>query len=59
MGEMRNAYNILVEKLQRESTLRRSTCGWEVYIKMGLREIRLEGMNCISWLRTGSNGGFL
>jgi hypothetical protein len=34
MGEMRNAYKILVGKPVRKRPLGRSRCGWEVYIRM-------------------------
>jgi hypothetical protein len=52
VGEMTKAQKTLVGKPQRDSTLGRSSCRWEVNNKMGLRKIRRNGMNCISWIRT-------
>jgi hypothetical protein len=39
MGEMRNAYNILVGKSERKRPLRRSRHRWGDNIRMELREI--------------------
>jgi hypothetical protein len=40
MGEMRNAYKILVGKSEGKKPLGRPRCGWE-----GLREIGRKGMD--------------
>jgi hypothetical protein len=47
MGEMRNAYNILVGKPEGNRPLWRPGRGWKDNIKMDLREIRSEGVNWI------------
>jgi hypothetical protein len=39
MGEVRNAYNILVGKPEERRPLRRPMCRWEDNIKMDLRKI--------------------
>jgi hypothetical protein len=39
MGEKRNAYSILVEKVEGKIQLERSRCRWERGIKMVVREI--------------------
>jgi hypothetical protein len=38
MGEMRNAYKILIRKLEGKRPLRRPRCRWKDNIRMGLRE---------------------
>jgi hypothetical protein len=38
MEEMRNAYKIMVGKLERKRSLRRPRCRWEDNIKMELTE---------------------
>jgi hypothetical protein len=43
MGEMRNAYKILVGKPARKRPLRRPRCRWEDNIKIDLREIGFGG----------------
>jgi hypothetical protein len=43
MGEMRNAYKILVGKPERKRPLGRLRCRLKDNIKMNLREIQLEG----------------
>jgi hypothetical protein len=40
MGEMRNAYKILVRKAERKRPLGRYRRGWEDDIKMNVKEIR-------------------
>jgi hypothetical protein len=39
VGEMTNAYKILVGKLEGETPCERSRCRWEDNIRMDLREI--------------------
>jgi hypothetical protein len=39
MGDMRNAYKILVRKPEGQRPLRSSRCRWENNIRMDLREI--------------------
>jgi hypothetical protein len=39
MGEVRGAYNILVQTLEERRPLGRPKCKWEDNIKMDLREI--------------------
>jgi hypothetical protein len=47
IGEMRNAYKILVGKPERKSPLGRSRHRWEDNIRMYLREIVWE---CVGWV---------
>jgi hypothetical protein len=47
MGEMRNAYRILVEKLEGRRPLGRPRHGWVDNIKMNLGEIGWDGMDWI------------
>jgi hypothetical protein len=47
MGEMRNAYNILIRKLEGKRPLKRPRHSSENNIKMALREIGLKGVNRI------------
>jgi hypothetical protein len=47
MGEKRNAYRILVGKLEGKSPLGRPRLRWEDNIKMDLREIAWDGMDWI------------
>jgi hypothetical protein len=46
-GEMRNAYNILVEKPERKRPIRRPRHRWQNNIGMDLREIGWEG---VEWM---------
>jgi hypothetical protein len=43
----RTIYRILVEYLEGKRPLQRPRCRWVVNIKMDLREIGWDGMNCI------------
>jgi hypothetical protein len=45
MGEMRNAYNILVGKSEGKRPLTRPRCRWEDNIRMYLRKIGWEGVD--------------
>jgi hypothetical protein len=47
MGELRNAYRILVQKLEGKRPLRRPGCIWEDNIRMDLREIQWEDVDWI------------
>jgi hypothetical protein len=47
MGEKRNACRILVGKSERTRPLRRPRRSWVDDIKMDLREIRCDDMDCI------------
>jgi hypothetical protein len=44
IGEMSNAYNILVGKPEGKEPLGRPRCRWEDNIRMDLREIEWEGV---------------
>jgi hypothetical protein len=59
MGEMRNAYKILVWNLEGKIELERSWCRWEDNIKMDLKEQGMTVWTQFSWLRTGFSGRFL
>jgi hypothetical protein len=56
MGEMRNAYKILVGKPEGKRELWRSGCRWKDSIRMDLGEIRWEG---VEWFRIGTSGRLL
>jgi serine/threonine protein kinase HipA of HipAB toxin-antitoxin module len=45
MGEMRNAYKILVRKPEGMKPLRGPTCRWEDITRMDLREIESESVD--------------
>jgi hypothetical protein len=47
MHEMRNAYQIVVVKSKGKRPLGRRMCRWEDNIKMDLREIAWDGMDCM------------
>jgi hypothetical protein len=47
MGETRNAYRILVGKPEGKRPLGRPRCRWVDSIKIGLREIGWDGVDCI------------
>jgi hypothetical protein len=47
MGVKRNAYRILVGKPEGQGPLGRPTCRWVDNIKMDLREIGWDGVDCV------------
>jgi len=47
MGEMRNAYKILVRKPEGKKPLRSPWCRWEDNIRMDFREIEWESVDWI------------
>jgi hypothetical protein len=60
MGEGRNAYGVLVGKLEGKRQLGRPSCRWEDGIKMYLTEIGWGGVwSGFTWLRIGTVGGLL
>jgi hypothetical protein len=59
MGEKKNAYRILVGKLEGKRPLERSRRRWENNIKMDLREMRWGGMNRIDLAQNTTSGGLL
>jgi hypothetical protein len=48
MGDIRNAYKILVRKPEVKRPLGRARHGWEDNIKMDLEEMEWKGVNCIN-----------
>jgi hypothetical protein len=62
MEEIRNAYKVLVGKLEGKKPLGRRRCRWEYNIGMDLRQIGWGGggvwTGCI-WFRMGKNGVLL
>jgi hypothetical protein len=58
-GEARGVYRVLVRRPERKRPLGRSRRRWEDNIKMGVREIGIDGANWIGWFRIGSSGGLL
>jgi hypothetical protein len=56
MGEWRGVYRVLVWRPKGKRPLGRPRCRWEDNIKMDLRGIGIDWVNCISWLRIGSSG---
>jgi hypothetical protein len=59
--EKRNAYRILVGKLEGKRPLGRPRRRWVDNIKMDLRDIGWDGVDWIGliWLRIGTSGGLL
>jgi hypothetical protein len=47
MGEGRGVYRVLVGRPEGKRPLGRSRCRWKNNIKTDLREIRIDGTNCI------------
>jgi hypothetical protein len=58
MGEGTGVYRVLVGRPEGKRPLGRPRRGWEDNIKLDLKEISM-GRTVFSWLRVGSNGGFL
>jgi hypothetical protein len=48
MGELRNVYSILVGKPEGRRQLGKPRCRWEYNIRMGLRKIGWEGVDCMN-----------
>jgi hypothetical protein len=46
MEDMRNSYKILIGTPEGKRPLERTRCKWEYNIRMYLREIGCEGMDC-------------
>jgi hypothetical protein len=59
MGEMMNAYRILVGELEGKRPLGRPRCRCNDNIKMDLREIGWGGMDWIDLAKIGTTGGLL
>jgi hypothetical protein len=59
MGEMRNAYNILVGKIEGKRPLGRRRHRWEDNIRMDLRENGGKFWNGCIWLRIVTSGALL
>jgi hypothetical protein len=59
MGEMRNAYSILVGKPERKRSLGRPTSRCEDNIRMDLREIVLGVWAGFIWVTLGTSGWLL
>jgi hypothetical protein len=59
MGEGRGVYMVLVGTREGKRPLGRYKRRWEDNIKMDLREIEIDGANCIRLAQIGSNGGIL
>jgi hypothetical protein len=57
MWEKRNAYRVLVGKLEGKRPLERPRRRWVNNIKMDLREIGWDGMDWMIWFRIGTSGG--
>jgi hypothetical protein len=55
MGETRNAYRMLVGKPEGMRPVERLRCKWVDNIKIGLREIGLDGMDCIDLDQDGDH----
>jgi hypothetical protein len=53
MGEGRGVYRVLVGRPEGRRPLARPRRRWEDNIKMDLREIRIEGANCIHLVQDG------
>jgi hypothetical protein len=59
MGEMRNAYTILVGKPEGKRPLGRPRCRWEDDIRMDLREVGWKVWNGFLWLQIWISGRLL
>jgi len=59
MGELRNAYRMVVGKSEGKRPFGRPRRTWEYNIKMDLREIGCEVWSGFIWLRIGTSSGLL
>jgi len=59
MGEMRNAYKILVGKPEGKTPLRRLRRKWEDNIRIDVRELWREVWTRFIWHKVGTSGGLL
>jgi hypothetical protein len=59
MGDMRNAYSILVEKPEGKIQLRRPGRKWDDNIKMDFMEIVWKIVKWFIWLRIGTSDELL
>jgi hypothetical protein len=60
MGEMRNAYSILVGKPKGKRPFGRPRCRWEDNIRMDLKRNRVGNVwTGFIWIRIGTSGGLL
>jgi hypothetical protein len=57
MGEMRDAYRVLVGKPEGRRSLGKPRRRWEDNIKMDLREVRSGAWTGWNWLRIGTGSG--
>jgi hypothetical protein len=58
-GGKRNAYRVLVGKSEGKRPLGRTRRRWVGNIEIDLREIGLDGMDWLIWIRVGTSGGLL
>jgi hypothetical protein len=56
MGDMRNAYKILIGIPERKRPLGRPNYRWKDNIRVNLKEIGLEVWTGFIWLRMGTSG---
>jgi hypothetical protein len=56
MGEMRNAYRIMVRKPEGKRSCKRPGHRWENNIRMDLRELEWKGMDWIHMAQVGTSG---
>jgi hypothetical protein len=59
MGEMRNAYGVLIRKCERKRSLTRPKCRWEDNIGMDFRERAWEDIDWIHLVQIGTSDGLL
>jgi hypothetical protein len=59
MGEMINAYKILVGNPEGKRLFGRPRCKWKDSIRMDIKDIWWEIADWFIWLRTGTSGRFL
>ncbi|KAJ4436791.1 hypothetical protein ANN_16923 [Periplaneta americana] len=59
MGESRNAYRVLVRRLEGKRPLGRTRRRWEDNIKMDLREVGYDDRDWINLSQIGTDGGFM
>jgi hypothetical protein len=58
IGDRRDAYRVLAQKLERRKPLGRPRRRWEDNIKMDFQKWN-GGMKFLIWLRTGTGGGIV